>query len=59
VRPNVFTDGAPLVEKGRLLLLEDPDIREIAAGFGPPEVLLDASPTVVLPPRFMNRTVSV
>jgi hypothetical protein len=40
---------------GLLLLLDDPEIRQIA-GFGPPEVLLDASPTIVLPPRFMNKT---
>jgi hypothetical protein len=54
VRPSVFADGEPLVDHGRLLLLEDADIRAIAGRFGPPEILLDASPAIVLPPRFMH-----
>ncbi len=54
VRPSVFTDGIALVEDGRLLLLDDPEIREIASRFGPPELLLDTGPGIVLPPRFMT-----
>jgi hypothetical protein len=54
VSPSVFTDGTPLVESGRLLLLDDPEVREVASRFGPPELLLDAGPTIVLPPKFMT-----
>jgi hypothetical protein len=55
VRPSVFTDGEPLVERGRLLLLDDLEIRALAGRFGSTEVLLDASPAIVVPPRFMDR----
>lgn len=51
-RPTLALDGEPLVEAGRLLLLDDPEIRETAARFGPPEVLLDTNPTMVLPRRY-------
>jgi hypothetical protein len=51
-RPTLTLDGATLVDQGRLLALEDPEIREVAARFGPPEVLLDTNPTMVLPRRY-------
>ena len=52
VRPNVFLDGVPIVDQGRLLLLDDPEVRDVASRFGPPELLLDSGPTMVLPPRY-------
>lgn len=55
VRPSIFTDGTPLVENGRLLLLDDPKIRDLAAAYGPPELILDAGPNLVLPARFMSK----
>lgn len=55
VRPDVLVDGTPLVEHGRLLILDDPEIRALAAEFGRPEIILDLGPTIVLPPRFMVR----
>ena len=51
---SVFTDGSPLVQDGRFLTLDDPEIREVAARFGPPGLLLDAGPGIVLPSRFMR-----
>jgi 2,5-dihydroxypyridine 5,6-dioxygenase len=51
-RPTITLDGEPLVEGGRLLLLEDPEVRQAAARFGPPEVLLDPNPIMVLPRRY-------
>src|SRR5215470_9811719 len=52
LRPSVLVDGSPIVDQGRLLLLDDPEIRELASRFGPAEILLDAGPTMVLPARY-------
>ncbi|WP_173525251.1 M29 family metallopeptidase [Nonomuraea antri] len=51
-RPTVTVDGEPFVSDGRLLLLDAPEIREVAARFGPPEVILDDNPVMILPPRY-------
>ncbi len=51
-RPTLSLDGELIVDRGRLLVLDDPEIREVAARFGPPEVMLDTNPTMVLPRRF-------
>jgi hypothetical protein len=54
-QPTVLLDGSPIVDRGRLLVLDDPEIRNLASEFGPPELLLDAGPNIVLPPRFARR----
>ncbi|MFB8037281.1 hypothetical protein ACFC5Z_30980 [Streptomyces sp. NPDC056004] len=51
-KPTVTIDGTPFIEDGRLRLLEDPEIRELAACFGPADVLLDSNPRMVLPARY-------
>ncbi|GAA2204530.1 hypothetical protein GCM10009850_004100 [Nonomuraea monospora] len=51
-RPTVVVDGETFVERGRLLLLDEPEIREVAARFGPPEVILDDNPVMILPRRY-------
>ncbi|GAA5057149.1 hypothetical protein GCM10023259_040830 [Thermocatellispora tengchongensis] len=51
-RPTVLVDEEPFVERGRLLMLEEPEIREVAAQFGPPEVILDDNPVLILPRRY-------
>jgi len=51
-RPSLTVGGEPVVREGRLLLLDRPPIRAAAAQFGPPEVLLDANPQLVLPRRY-------
>ncbi|MEV0613077.1 hypothetical protein AB0I81_07100 [Nonomuraea sp. NPDC050404] len=51
-RPTVVVDGEVFVEQGRLLLLDDPEIRRVAAEFGPPEVILDDNPVMILPRRY-------
>ncbi|MEV5552697.1 hypothetical protein AB0L44_03490 [Nonomuraea wenchangensis] len=51
-RPTMLVDGELFIERGRLLLLDDPEIREVAARFGPPEVVLDDNPTMILPRRY-------
>ena len=51
-RPTITIDGAPFVDDGHLLLLDDPDIRELAGKFGPADVLLDPNPRLVLPSRY-------
>ncbi|MEU6586597.1 hypothetical protein [Nocardia sp. NPDC046763] len=51
-RPTITVDGAPFVADGRLLLLDDPEIRVLAEKFGPADILLDPNPRLVLPPRF-------
>ncbi|MGC0417845.1 hypothetical protein [Embleya sp. AB8] len=55
-RPTITIDGTPLVDGGRLLLLDDPEIRALADRFGPADVLLDANPRMVLPARYTRRT---
>ncbi|PRX70331.1 leucyl aminopeptidase (aminopeptidase T) [Nonomuraea fuscirosea] len=51
-RPTVVVDGEVFVEEGRLLMLDEPEIREVAARFGPPEVILDDNPVMILPRRY-------
>ncbi|MET8867120.1 hypothetical protein ABZW11_29610 [Nonomuraea sp. NPDC004580] len=51
-RPTVVVDGELFVEHGRLLLLDEPEIRRAAARFGPPEVILDDNPVLILPRRY-------
>lgn len=55
-RPTVTVDGEIFVDGGRLLLLDDPEIIEVAAAFGPPDILLDDNPTMVLPRRYTGGT---
>ena len=51
-QPTITLDGQLLVDNGRLLLLDDPEIRELAEKFGPADVLLDPNPRLVLPSRY-------
>jgi hypothetical protein len=39
-RTTISVDGEPIVEGGRLLLLDDPDLRRVAADYGDPDYLL-------------------
>jgi hypothetical protein len=55
-RPTIHVDGEPFVEDGRLLLLDAPEIREVAARFGPPDVILDDNPLMILPRRYTGGT---
>ncbi|MFB6989309.1 MULTISPECIES: hypothetical protein [unclassified Streptomyces] len=50
--PTIVVDGELLVDEGRLLLLDAPDIRELAERHGPADTLLDPNPRLVLPPRY-------
>jgi hypothetical protein len=50
-RPTITLDGRPFVDDGRLLLLDEPEIRELAGKFGPADVVLDPNPRLVLPAR--------
>ncbi|SEG29532.1 hypothetical protein SAMN05444920_102484 [Nonomuraea solani] len=51
-RPTVVVDGETFIEEGRLLLLDEPEIRQVAAQFGPPDVILDDNPVMILPRRY-------
>ncbi|MEV0383813.1 hypothetical protein [Nonomuraea sp. NPDC050643] len=51
-RPTVVVDGETFIDEGRLLLLDEPEIREVAARFGPPDVILDDNPAIILPRRY-------
>jgi 2,5-dihydroxypyridine 5,6-dioxygenase len=51
-RPTITVGGEKIVEHGNLLLLDDPEVREVAARFGPPEILLDSNPQMILPRRY-------
>lgn len=52
--PTVYVDGKKIVDNGHLMLLDDPDIRRIAAKYGDPDELLreewvpdyDADPSI-------------
>ncbi|MER6582548.1 hypothetical protein [Nonomuraea sp. NPDC001023] len=57
-RPTLYADDEPLVLDGRLLLLDDPEIRRVAERFGPPDVILDDNPVMVLPRRYSGATSS-
>jgi len=47
-RPTITVDGKPVVEDGRLLLLDDAWVRERVSAIGPADVLLDDNPRLVL-----------
>jgi 2,5-dihydroxypyridine 5,6-dioxygenase len=47
-RPTITVDDVPLVDRGRLLLLDEPAVREAAAEYGDPERLLDPNPRQTL-----------
>ncbi|MFD0683458.1 hypothetical protein [Actinomadura fibrosa] len=51
-RPTIELDGTPFVANGRLLLLGAPAVRRVAARYGPPELILDDDPLIVLPRRY-------
>ena len=51
-RPTVTVGDTVLSHAGRLALLDEPEIREVAARFGPPEIMLDDNPQMILPRRF-------
>jgi hypothetical protein len=51
-RPTVTVGDFVLSREGRLQVLDEPEIREVAARFGPPEVVLDDNPLMILPRRY-------
>lgn len=51
-QPTITVDGKPFIEDGYLLLLDEPEIRELAEKFGPADTLLDPNHRLVLPPRY-------
>src|SRR4051794_37462250 len=51
-QPTVTVGDTVLSRDGRLLILDEPEIREVAARFGPPEVVLDDNPQIILPRRY-------
>jgi hypothetical protein len=51
-RPTVTVGGKVLSQGGRLVILDDEEIRAAAARFGPPEVVLDDNPQMILPRRY-------
>ncbi|NUR91460.1 MAG: hypothetical protein HOY71_45935 [Nonomuraea sp.] len=57
-RPTLYADDEPLIENGRLLLLGDPRIRQVAERFGPPDVILDDNPVMILPRRYSGAAAS-
>ncbi|MFB7506309.1 hypothetical protein [Streptomyces broussonetiae] len=54
--PTVTLDGERFVDNGRLLLLDDPHIRELAQKSGPAQILLNPNPRRVLPPPLQPLT---
>lgn len=40
LRPTIELDGEPIMEDGHLLVLDEPDVRELASRFGDPDDLL-------------------
>lgn len=51
-RPTVTVGDTVLSREGRLQILDEPEIREVAARYGPPDVVLDDNPQMILPRRF-------
>ena len=51
-RPTVHVGDTVLSREGRLLILDEPEIRDVAARFGPPDVVLDDNPQLILPRRY-------
>jgi len=50
--PTVTVGATTISDRGRLTILDEPEIREVAAQFGPPEVILDDNPQMILPRRY-------
>lgn len=57
-RPTVHVDGELWIDRGRLLLLDAPEIREVAAEFGPADMILDDNPGIILPRRYTGAATS-
>jgi hypothetical protein len=53
-RPTVTVGDTVISQGGRLLVLDEPEIREVAAQFGPPEIVLDDNPQMILPRRYTS-----
>ncbi|KIQ17468.1 hypothetical protein [Rhodococcus sp. MEB064] len=51
---TIAVDDTVLVDRGRLLLLDDPDVRDAATRWGPAEHLLDPNPRLPLPMRYLT-----
>lgn len=51
-RPTVTVGDTVLSDRGRLVILDEPEIREVASRFGPPDVVLDDNPQMILPRRY-------
>ncbi|MDV6259775.1 hypothetical protein [Rhodococcoides yunnanense] len=51
---TVTVDGETLVDRGRLTLLDNPQVREAAEKWGPAEHLLDPNPRLTLPLRYVS-----
>jgi 2,5-dihydroxypyridine 5,6-dioxygenase len=51
-RPTVRVGDTVLSQDGRLLILDEPEIRSVASRYGPPEIVLDDNPQLILPRRF-------
>ncbi len=41
LKPTIYLDGEPIVEKGHLVLLEDAEVRECAKKYGDPDEILE------------------
>lgn len=54
-RPTITVDDRLLVDRGRLLLLDDPAVLEAAAAYGDPGRLLDPNPRQTLRPAHWQR----
>lgn len=50
-RPTVRVGDTVISQEGRLLILDEPEIRAVAAKYGPPDVVLDDNPRMILPRR--------
>jgi len=51
-RPTIKVGNTVISEAGRLVILDEPEIRQVASRFGPPEVVLDDNPQMILPRRY-------
>jgi 2,5-dihydroxypyridine 5,6-dioxygenase len=50
--PTITVGDTVLSDGGRLTLLDDPEVREVAAKYGPPDVLLDDNARMQIPRRY-------
>jgi hypothetical protein len=46
--PTLTVDGVPLLDKGYLTVLDDPQVRAVAAKYGDPDELLLQVPATLL-----------